>query len=523
MTSSPPLLMNSSHLRPLQRILPHAVVGLSLVGIYLATLAPGLTWANNGSDGGDLITAAATRGIAHPTGYPLYLLVARLLQWLPIGSLAFRTNLMSAVFTSLAAVLIMILVMSSTQSPVAHFQWPSALAAGYAFGLAPLIWSQAVITEVYALQSFLTGLIIYLYSHPTQDSLSRQKYMDYGRGLVLGLAMGNHVTTILLIPVALLLGCFHDSPKPNAAPRNHRPWFGNLKFELASMFRQLTGFGAGLCIYLILPLRALTHPPINWGNVVTPDRFWWLVSGQLYQSYYLQFNLSEIWGRVQAGAALLIQQFGYPGIVLGLMGLIVFGSRSRLYILTTWMAVTSMMFSVLYGSADSDVYLIPTFLSFAIWLGLGLAALTPQFIQQSSLMRVYLALLVLGYFAARSITLMSQVDASQDRRAETFGREILSTAPENAILFAKGDRAVFTLWYFHFALGERPDLAVLAEDLLHFDWYQENLRATYSSLAIPGPFPWPETIARANALRAVCYVQFAGRTELYCQQPVISP
>ncbi len=57
-----------------ERFLP-VVLFLSLLTVYGMTLAPGLTWANSGADGGDLITAAATGGVPHPTGYPVYLLL----------------------------------------------------------------------------------------------------------------------------------------------------------------------------------------------------------------------------------------------------------------------------------------------------------------------------------------------------------------------------------------------------------------------------------------------------------------
>ena len=65
--------------------LPPALVAVALLPIYLTTLAPGLTWANDGADGGDLVTAAATLGVAHPTGYPLYRL-----EWQGLGSLQRR-------------------------------------------------------------------------------------------------------------------------------------------------------------------------------------------------------------------------------------------------------------------------------------------------------------------------------------------------------------------------------------------------------------------------------------------------
>jgi hypothetical protein len=242
-----------------------------------------------------------------------------------------------------------------------------------------------------------------------------------------------------------------------------------------------------------------------------------------YQSYYLQFDVAGVWERTQAFAGLMIRQFGLPGLALGLVGLIVFGRRSRLYILTGWIALVSTAFAVLYGSQDSYLYLIPLLVSFSIWVGLGIAELTRLLDLRLSMWGVALGLIVIGYFVIRPVTYLTQVDASADRRAELFGREALSAAPENAILFVRGDRAIFALWYFHFALGQRPDLAVVAVDLMHFDWYQETLRATYPSLVLPGPFPWPETLAAANASRPACYARYSDRTEIDCSQLSIPP
>ncbi len=94
----------------LLKIVPPGILAISLMVVYLITMAPGLTWANSGADGGDLITAAATGGVAHPTGYPLYLVVASIFQAIPIGSLAFRTNLMSAIAAASAAIVVYRLV-----------------------------------------------------------------------------------------------------------------------------------------------------------------------------------------------------------------------------------------------------------------------------------------------------------------------------------------------------------------------------------------------------------------------------
>src|SRR5512138_906209 len=142
------------------------VLATSLLGVYSLTLAPGLTWANFGSDGGDLIAAAATGGVAHPSGYPLYLLLARLFQVIPIGTLAFRTNLLSATAITLAAILVFELTARSLSVSEEQPNWWAGLASAYAFGLAPLVWSQAVITEVYGVHILLVTIILFLASVP---------------------------------------------------------------------------------------------------------------------------------------------------------------------------------------------------------------------------------------------------------------------------------------------------------------------------------------------------------------------
>ena len=71
--------------------------------VYAVTLAPGITWENLGGDGGDLLTAAFTWGIPHPSGYPTYLLGLRgFAVVFPFGDEAFRANVFSALLAALS-------------------------------------------------------------------------------------------------------------------------------------------------------------------------------------------------------------------------------------------------------------------------------------------------------------------------------------------------------------------------------------------------------------------------------------
>jgi len=434
-----------------------------------------------------------------------------------------RTNLMSALATLFAAWLVYEIVLRTTGRRDGIPAWPGALAAGFAFGLSPLVWSQAVITEVYALQGLLVALVIYLYVLPEPASSSRKKRLDSWRGFLLGLAAANHSTALILVPVALLLGCLQRADNNDVPPGASHSWFKNLAWDWAALGWQVLFFGVGLSVYLILPLRALARPPVNWGNPATWKGFWWLVSAQLYRAYYLPANLFGLWERTRALASLFWNQFGLLGLLLGFTGLVVFWRSSRLHIFTLWIALVSGIFALVYRASDSYVYLLPGVIAFAIWIGLGVSGLARAYRARFTGLGVALGLLVVLNFLCRVPVIYLHVDASTDARAEEFAQEVLNAAPQDALIFARGDQAVFTLWYFHFALGERPDLAVIASDLLSFDWYQDSLGSAYPGLVLTGPLPIPERLAFDNPTRPACFVESTNQVEIECLSHPAAP
>ena len=478
--------------------------------VYLSTMALGLTWKNFGADGGDLIAAAATGGIAHPTGYPLYLLMARLFQFLPFGSLAFRTNLMSGLAAALAAVFVYALVTRSLSPSKGHQYWIAGLAGGVAFGFAPLLWSQAIITEVYTLHSLFVALILYLTIRPLSVNFTRVR-QDILLGLIFGLAMGNHLTTILLLPVALF-----SSILTKSHPEKGENWIAGWHLDGHSFMRRLLWIGIGSLIYLTLPVRAWSQPPVNWGNPVTLENFIWLISGKLYQRLLLDVTLPSVWERVRMVATLCLDQFGIVGFSASLCGLIVFFKPTRLNLSMLWIVVVSLAFVLGYASADSFLYLLPVYLCLSVWIGVGLGRLMDVVSQRFPKPVFLMGLFLILVFALQAWKTWPQVDASHDNRAESFGNAVLSLAPPKAIVFAKGDQAIFTMWYFEYALRIRPDLAILATDLLQFKWYYQTLQFTYPDLNLPGPFPFSETVVLANPSRPICYIQYDQAPMINC-------
>ena len=77
--------------------------------LYLTTLAPSVVTLFDDSLEFQLVTYQL--GIAHPTGYPLYTLLGKLFTFLPMGNVAYRVNLMSAVFGALTVALVYLLIL----------------------------------------------------------------------------------------------------------------------------------------------------------------------------------------------------------------------------------------------------------------------------------------------------------------------------------------------------------------------------------------------------------------------------
>lgn len=403
--------------------------GLLLV-IFGLTMAPDLTWANDAQDGGELITAAVTLGIPHPPGYPTYVLLGKLFSLLPIGTVAFRLNLMSAVTVALAAGLVAALLSrrTATSSGVVV-----AIASGVLIGLLPPVWRQATAAEVYGLNLVLVTALVFCL-------ITGQR--AFVTGIFLGLAITAHLSSLLLVPMAIAL--------------TPRPRWGALAL----------GTAAGLAPLLLLPWMAQYGSPVVWGAPQTPVGWWWLVSARLYTTNLSWPAPDHFWG--------LARPYLWLAPLLLLLGLVVPvlparqphrpATSDRLIGLTIAAYAT---LALLYQTPDAHVILLPALMLAAV-LVLSRLALSP------SVMLVLPAILLVTGFNAHNLR--------QDTPVRPLAEAVLQAAPADAILLAPGDRTIFTLWYFHHAEGQRPDLVLVDTNLMAFDWYRDSLARRYPAL-----------------------------------------
>jgi hypothetical protein len=480
---------------PLNRraLIPLALFVVSL-SLYLVTMAPTITWQHDGYDAGDLITAAYTLGIPHPTGYPTYMLLGKLMTLLPVGDVAYRMNLLSAC-SAAVAVSLLYLAARMTLPRVPMAMWASLAAAFWLAG-SRIFWSQALITEVYAFNALLFAVLLLLCLRLSQqasdqvpEGAARQDVLRTTARIacIYGLSLGNHLTIAFSAPLLL----WHGWQVHKRRLLSARQW--------ATVAAALA---VGLAVYAYLPLRAGREPLMNWGDPRTLRGLVWMVSGGIYRPFVMALPLAQWPTRLLAWAGLLRQQFGVAGTALGLLGIWAHARRnaSQAEILLLTFALYSL-YAAGYNTTDSYVYLLPVYSLFALWIAHG-AVFVLHSPGQTRAVAVALAALLL---LLPLVTLRANwplVDLHNDRSAHDYGTQVFAQVPDDAIVISATDPHTFTLWYFARVVVNRPLVAVVDRDLLIYDWYVAGLQRRYPwlrwPLASPAATPSVEQLVEAN-------------------------
>lgn len=461
-----------------------ALFALSFV-VYCLTLAPSITWRHEGTDGGDLIAAACTLGIPHPTGYPTYVLLAKLFSLLPWGETAFRVNLMSAFFAAGAVVLVYLSLVEGEWARA-----PEAVAASLSFGFSPLLWSQATVAEVYTLNTFFAAWLVYLWVKGLPLALF---------ALSFGVALGNHLSIALLAPVGLSL-----------------LWRKRDVLNLKEILFSILAFFSGLAVYLYLPLRAAQWPPVNWGAPYTWSRFWWVVSGQLYHRFLFSLPWAYLWERIFSWLGLLARQFAWWGLLPGFFGLWELSQKNKEECLASGASFFLISaYALGYNTTDSYVYLLPAFMLFSLWMGRGLS-LGYSLLSGFAWRRVFLGVILLLPLLSLCLN-FSSLDLSAEVEAKEYGLKALDSAGLEGVIISFSDAHTFALWYFRYALGRREDVAILNAGLLQYDWYLENMRREHPDLALSSSLE--ELIAANLPFRPVYLTDPALLCGAYSLQP----
>ncbi|HEY5928417.1 MAG TPA: DUF2723 domain-containing protein, partial [Kofleriaceae bacterium] len=146
-------------------------------------------------DNAEFSTLSAVGGVAHPPGYPLYVLYLRALSWLPGASPAHTASIATALITAAQLLVLHAACRAWGARPLAATVAVAIFAAG------PVVLRVQSEAEVFALNGLVVALVLWL--APKQGPVTGLWRAGL-LGFVAGLGLANHTTCVLVAPVGLL-------------------------------------------------------------------------------------------------------------------------------------------------------------------------------------------------------------------------------------------------------------------------------------------------------------------------------
>jgi hypothetical protein len=238
------------------------MVFVAAFAVYWFTLAP-TVWVG---DCGELIAAAHTLGVPHPTGYPLWLLLTKLFTLVvPFGSIAWRANLFSALCGALACELLSRALRRLGASRLA------AIGGGLSLALLAPIWGESTVALTYSLAAAFSAAMLWcvarwvaateLHRDVAAERSRSSLFASSDRWLIAhnflyGFGLANHLMVWAHAPalLAVVLG------RRWAELKRPRLWAA-----------ALLAVAPGLALYAYLPWRASARPALDYRVALQPD------------------------------------------------------------------------------------------------------------------------------------------------------------------------------------------------------------------------------------------------------------
>jgi len=362
-----PILKKSGDNRGSLPALAGAGVCLLSFVLYLLTLAPTVLYYELPvlRDSAVLQVKSYVLGIPDYTGYPTYVMLGKLFTYLPVGDVAYRVNLASAVYAALAVLFVYLIGYLLTERPVA------AAAGALAFGVSRIFWSQAVIAEVYTLNALFVSLTIFVFLVWRRTRGDRYLLLA---AFLCGLSLTHHITSGMLLPAGLLFVFAVERRKLLEA---------GLLLKAAGLFL------LGLLPYIFLPVRAsMDYLPQGWTwdqpkiSKYPPDTFYGfynLVSGGAWKGRMWAFGPGELPERISMYLNYLYGDLGQFNVALVLVALL--GVFYLVYLDAPGAVLLGVPFlgwlfhALEYNIEDIQYYFIPTYLVLGVFMAVGFSAL----------------------------------------------------------------------------------------------------------------------------------------------------
>jgi len=519
--------------QPARRLirLPDGVVAALLAllsgSIYVMTLAPGVVAGNSA----EYQFVPYILSITHSTGYPLYTLLGKLFTFVPLGSIAYRMNLFSAVAAAVAVALVYLLTRQLTRCQM----FAAAVALIFAFGAS--FWGAALIAEVHALNVVFVALDVWLLLHWQ----TRQKQLAGSAvawrelrwfALAYGLSLTHHRITLLLAPAFALFILLTLAARPKGVAA------GSARQEQTGRAGWLQVMLTVLCVllplllYAYIPLRgqyylAQSDPSVTEiyknrvpeailrGTVTAHYRQNWegflnLVTGRDYAVDVGIDSWEQFGDRLAVWLATLFEQFTAVGVLLSAIGALVLIARDwrrAMLFVVGYLSVT--VFAIVYvGHGQIWYYFMPAYVFLVGFMGVAFDAIwrllenrrtaeddepvSPKPYCLYALLCLFLPLAMLHN--NWPIVALNDYHIDQNRAEDVLSQDLEA----GAVLIGPWD-IVSAVRYYQYAEGVRPDLVVIHADPAYSSGQKiiEQCITLNRPLYLLGPTPLAAKLARA--------------------------
>jgi hypothetical protein len=416
-------------------------------------------------DSAELAIGATELGIVHSPGYALYLLIAHVFTWLPIGDVGYRLNLLSALYTALTVPILwtgLFLLIGKGRA--------SALVA-LCFVLCVTVWLNGTVTEVYAAQTLTLAISFWAIMRLRP---ARTIARALAAGAAFGVAVAMHPSSVFFAPAVALA-------------------FVGLRVRwhlcIGAALLALLIFATSLFYF---PLRQDAQPRMNFAgqyddsgqfvpvDLATVEGLTWLIRGDQFADLF--FAEGYLPSQAQLGETLTSFWNTYQGIglLIGVVGIVVLARRRLVFVVWMLAFLPYTYFYTTYGAPDKTMMLNPSYLLMSVPLVYGFAwgNLNRQLrhvrqVKEADTWRALrfnyspigklLWLLVPALMAVNSLVQLG-IRLGDDVRGEATA--IIDAMPQDAVVFGVwGD--IVPLEYLQLIDGQRVDLTL--RNLFFFD------------------------------------------------------
>lgn len=476
--------------------------------VYFLTLAPSIP----PGDGAELITAAYTWGTAHPPGYPLLTLLSKIfITIFPFGNIAWRVNLLNALFGSFTAVVIYFIIYKVLRGEVGikgsesgENEKKSFLVSNSLFIIPAIVgslflafssafWYYSITAEVFALHHLFVALLILIILTWREKFLESKNIPDskphrwlYLFCFVAGLSFTNQQAIVFLAPAFLFLILVTDK----------KIFFNPRTLPLMFFFLAL-----GLTPYFYLLIAASLSSGFHWSNPSNLRNFFGVIVREGYGGLpypKTDFSLIETWqNSLWFYLKSLYFHFTIVGFSLGILGLFSLVRRKKIFFFFLLSFLfTGPLFLFYLGDlklednilrAVAERVIIFSEISISIFIGYGTYYLIKKIIIALKTQKIKFLVYVpfLFSFLIPLLTHYSFVDQSKNSIFYDFGYDILSYVDKDGLIISKGDMLLFSFLYLQNVEKIRQDVKVVHRSLLEAEWYIRYLKKQYPDIIIP--------------------------------------